>query len=91
MKPKNSGRNKNNKLNKKRILLVKFQQKLKEFNMENSKERVLAYNKAKVIEQDELVAVSGGAGVNWTSLWTAGGSAGSGQPSEGHLDVSIDF
>lgn len=58
--------------------------------MEIKKERVLAYSMAKEIGHDELAAVSGGAGWHFTSFVTAGGSGGSGQPTEAHLDVHID-
>jgi len=57
--------------------------------MENKKERVLAYNMAKVITNDELAAVSGGRG--YCHRKTGGGSAGSGQPTEVHMDIVIDM
>lgn len=58
--------------------------------MENKKERVLAYSLAKVISQEELAAVSGGS-PQWSSTMTGGGSAGSGQPTQAHVDVRWDL
>ena len=57
--------------------------------MENKKERVLAYSMAKVISDAELAEVSGGWAV--TSGITGGGSSGSGQVSEVHVDVHWDW
>lgn len=60
--------------------------------MEHKKERVLAYSMAKVIDNDELAVVSGGwGGWHWSHTMTAGGSAGSGQPAEAHVDVHWDM
>ena len=57
--------------------------------MENNKERVLAYVKAKEIDLSEQEAVSGGRW--WTSRITGGGSAASGQGGACHLDGVWDF
>ncbi len=59
--------------------------------MENKKERVLAYNMAKVITDDALIEVSGGKGYCQCSRKTIGGSAGSGQPTEVHFEMVWDF
>lgn len=61
----------------------------KEKNMENAKERVLAYSKAKEISNEELAEVSGG----WhtTTRMTAGASGGSGQGGEAHVDGMLDW
>lgn len=58
--------------------------------MENKKERVLAYNRAKIIEKEDLADVSGG-GWHWTHFGTGGASGGSGQGGEVHIDVTIDW
>ena len=57
--------------------------------MENSKERVLAYSKAKVIEHDELGGISGGG--LWSSHQTIGPSGASGQGYDVRIDVSFDW
>lgn len=60
--------------------------------MEKTQERVLAYTKARELTNEELSVIAGGSsGWNSTSTFSAGGSAGSGQPSEGHLDWKIDW
>jgi hypothetical protein len=56
--------------------------------MENSKQRVLGYQVAKVIEKDDLAEVSGG--WQWSNRITGGVSGGSGQGSEAHVDLVID-
>lgn len=58
--------------------------------MEIKNERVLAFTKAKILEPYELDEVSGGA-VNWSSVMTGGGSAGSGQGGEVHVDTRWDW
>ena len=58
--------------------------------MENTQDRVLAYNLAKVIDNEELAAVSGGSGHSTTGP-TGGASGGSGQGGEAHIDIHWDF
>ena len=58
--------------------------------MENKKERVLAYRLSKSITHDELAEVSGGSSI-FCSHMSAGGSAGSGQGGEAHIDVVVDW
>ncbi len=57
--------------------------------MEKKEERVLAYSLSKIINHDDLQSVSGG--MHTCHHQTFGGSAGSGQPTEVHIDVVIDF
>jgi len=57
--------------------------------MEQNAERVLAYTKATVIDNAQLKEVSGG--WSWTNRLTAGGSGGSGEPREAHVDVVVDY
>lgn len=61
--------------------------------MENNRERVLAYNLAKEISNDELVAVSGGSGWNWgrPSNGITGGGSATNDGYEGHADMHWDF
>ena len=58
--------------------------------MENAKERVLAYSKAKEISDEEMAEVSGGFG-RMTTHMTSGFSGASGQGGEAHMDVSVDW
>ena len=58
------------------------------------KERVLAYTKAKVLSTEDLEQVSGGGegkGFHWSHKGSWGGSAGSGMPTEVHIDTTVDF
>ena len=57
--------------------------------MENNEERVLAYNLSKIINQDDLESVSGGARVSQHLSGCA--SAGSGQGRQANLDVVWDL
>jgi len=60
-----------------------------EINMENNRERVLAYSMAKVIDHESLSDVSGG--MQLSNTQTFGPSGGIGQGADARIDVTVDW
>lgn len=63
--------------------------KLKEFYMDNDKDRVLAYRASKVIEQKELAHVSGG--MQWSHYETLNATGSSAAAMDARGDVTLDW